>query len=231
MNTTRNNLCIIPARGGSKRIPKKNIKSFLGNPIISYSIKAAINSKLFNEVMVSTDDSEIVDIAKNYGARVPFLRSQNNSDDFATTLSVLEEVVVAYEKADMLFDNICCIYPTAPFVNVTTLKESFEEFIKKDFDSLFSIQKYSFPIQRSLSLIDKRVNFKNPEFANSRSQDLEDSYHDAGQFYWLKRSSINNSTMITNNSGGYVVSELQAQDIDTELDWKLAEMKFSLINE
>ncbi|MHC8949274.1 pseudaminic acid cytidylyltransferase [Sphingobacterium hungaricum] len=231
MNITRNNLCIIPARGGSKRIPRKNIKSFLGNPIISYSIRAAINSNLFSEVMVSTDDSEIANIAKTCGASIPFIRSQNNSDDFATTLSVLKEVVLEYEKIDVFFDNVCCVYPTAPFVSALSLKESFDEFTDKDFDSLFSIQKYSFPIQRSLNFREKKVNFNWPEFTNTRSQDLEESYHDAGQFYWLKRSSINNSTLITENSGGYLVSELQSQDIDTELDWKLAEMKFSLMHD
>ncbi len=231
MSTTTNNLCIIPARGGSKRIPRKNIKDFLGKPIIAYSIDAALKCGLFREVMVSTDDSEIAEVALHLGASVPFLRSPESANDFATTLDVLKEVVMEYERRKVYFDNICCIYATAPFVNDQILKSSFRTFIEEQYESLFPILKYSFPIQRSLSLREKRVSFNWPEHVNTRSQDLDDIYHDAGQFYWLKKSVLSNEAIVTSNSGGYLISELQAQDIDNETDWKLAEMKYRLKDE
>lgn len=230
MNTIQNNLCIIPARGGSKRIPRKNIKKFLGKPIIAYSIEAAFSSGLFTEVMVSTDDLEIAEVAKKYGATIPFFRSKHNANDFATTMDVLIEVVDMFGEEAERFDNICCIYPTAPFVSAETLINSFNIFECKKFDSLFPIIKYSFPIQRSLSLENNKVIFNYPENASKRSQDLKDSFHDAGQFYWLKKEFVRKgASIVTDNTGAYEISELQGQDIDNEVDWKLAELKYELL--
>ena len=151
------NICIIPARGGSKRIPRKNIKEFLGKPIIAYSIKAAIDSGLFDEVMVSTDNLEIADIAKKYGAKVPFMRSAKNSDDFATTFDVIEEVIQSYRSQNKDFENICCVYSCAPFVTSKILLKAYNQLIEKKFDSVFPIISYSFPIQRALKVDQGKV--------------------------------------------------------------------------
>ena len=225
-------MCIIPARGGSKRILRKNIKNFLGKPIIAYSIEAAIKSNLFEKVMVSTDDKEIAAIARKYGAEVPFLRSEKNSNDFATTVDVLVEVIEKYQQNEQNFDSLCCIYPTAPFVTPKRLKDSYNELRNGDYDSVFPIIPFSYPIQRSLKIKDSRLQFFFPEYENFRSQDLETSYHDAGQYYFAKISLLlKNRTIISNYSSGIILSELEAQDIDNEVDWKLAEMKFRLMNE
>ena len=226
------NLCIIPARGGSKRIPKKNIKRFLGKPIISYSIEAAIKSKIFTEVMVSTDDEEIVEISRKFGAKVPFLRSKKNSDDIATTYEVIEEVLQKYQiEQKTTFENICCLYPCAPFVNENKLEQAYNELVNKQLDSIFPIIEYSFPIQRALKLYNNKIKLFNDKYLNSRSQDLKKSYHDAGQFYWMNIEKIlEKKKIITDNCGGLIISELEGQDIDTEIDWKLAELKFKLLS-
>lgn len=226
----QNNLCIIPARGGSKRIPRKNIKNFLGKPIIAYSIQAALKSQLFKDVIVSTDDSEIATIAREHGAIVPFMRSENNSNDFATTLDVLNEVWEACKMEGLTYENICCIYPTAPFVSSEKLKESYHTFVMNDFDSLLPVIRYSFPIQRSFTK-DKLgiINYQYPEFKNTRSQDLSPSFHDAGQFYWLKPLVLKGNSIITSRSGAIEIEELEGQDIDNETDWKLAELKYELL--
>lgn len=230
MSTTQNNLCIIPARGGSKRIPRKNIKDFLGKPIIAYSIEAALSSGLFSEVMVSTDDEEIAEVAKQYGASIPFLRSHKTSDDFATTMDVINEVVQEYKENGQEFNAVCCIYATAPFVSITHLKRSYELFVTNGFDSVFPVMPFGFPIQRALKIKNNISEFINSEFINSRSQDLEKTFHDAGQFYWLSKSLTENSNIImTDNTGAYIISELEGQDIDNEIDWKLAELKYELI--
>ena len=230
MDITRGNLCIIPARGGSKRIPRKNIKDFLGKPIIAYSIEAAIKSKMFTEIMVSTDDDEIAEVARKYGASVPFIRSAENANDFATTMDVIREVADNYAKIDRVFDNVCCIYATSPFVTAEILANSHEIFVDKEFDSLFPVIKYGFPIQRSLSVNHNKIDFNYPEYADVRSQDIEASFHDAGQFYWMKNNIIiTHVNIVTDNTGAYEISELQGQDIDNELDWKLAELKYELL--
>jgi len=227
-----NKLAIIPARGGSKRIPKKNIKSFLGKPIIAYSIEAAIKSGLYSEVMVSTDTLEIANIAKELGASVPFLRSKKNSDDFSTTADVIEEVLLDYKKNGKEFEYATCIYATAPFIDKNKLISSFEILSKNNFDAVFSATPFNFPIQRALKLIDNKIEMFQPEFLNSRSQDLEASYHDAGQFYTFRVKPFLKSKKIwTDNTGIVLINELEAQDIDTEIDWKLAELKYRLIND
>jgi len=221
------NICIIPARGGSKRIPRKNIKNFLGKPIIAYSIEAAINSNLFDEVMVSTDDLEIADIAKKYGAKVPFMRSEKNSDDFATTFDVIEEVINSYKELAVEFDNFCCLYSCAPFVTSEVLLKAYNHLNDKRFDSVFPIIAYSFPIQRALRVDQGKISMMLKENLNVRSQDLEETYHDAGQFYWGSlRKLMLSKKLYTDNTGGIVISELNAQDIDNETDWKLAELKY-----
>jgi N-acylneuraminate cytidylyltransferase len=224
------NICIIPARGGSKRIPRKNIKPFLGKPIISYSIEAALNSKLFDEVMVSTDDFEIATIAKKYGASVPFMRSDKTANDYATTFDVIYEVLQEYKQLNKKFDLSCCIYPCAPFVTKEKLAEGFEILKEHNFDSVFPIIPFSFPIQRALKENERKVSFFYPEFSFSRSQDLEKSYHDAGQFYWLNTEiCMERKKILTDNSGSIVLTELEGQDIDNEIDWKLAELKYEIL--
>ncbi len=226
----KRNICIIPARGGSKRIPRKNIKYFLGKPIIAYSIEAAINSGLFDDIMVSTDDEEIAEIAKKIGAKVPFYRNKETANDFATTLDVIKEVVLEYKKDNIVFDNICCLYATAPFVTVKTLQKSYDKFSKNNYDSLFPVIPYDFPIQRSVKIENEKITFNYPEHTNTRSQDLKQNYHDAGQFYWLKSSIAENSdSIIASNTGAYIITELQGHDIDTEIDWKLAELKYEVL--
>ncbi len=224
------NLCIIPARGGSKRIPRKNIQLFKGKPIISYSIVAAIESGLFDEVMVSTDDMEIAEIAQTYNASVPFMRSAENSNDFATTAAVILEVVHDYKKAGKEFDNICCIYPTAPFVTSARLLEGFE-FIQNGADSVLPILSFDYPIWRSFKMNENEcLEYNWVEFINARSQDLPKTYHDSGQWYWLKRSKLEETgKMIFENTKGIVLRSFEAHDIDTLDDWKLAELKYEFL--
>ena len=224
-------IAIIPARGGSKRIPRKNIRDFLGKPIIAYSIEIALRSNLFDEVMVSTDDAEIAKIAKSYGATVPFIRSSSSSDDMATTADVIQEVLERYRKDNKNFAIGCCIYPTAPFVSELNLEKSIKKLIDKDFDTVFPVVKYSYPIQRALKVNQEKMSLFSEEYKNSRSQDLEESYHDAGQFYTFKVSEfLESNNLWTNNTGVIELSEMSVQDVDTENDWKLAELKYKLLN-
>ncbi|WP_162052373.1 pseudaminic acid cytidylyltransferase [Pontibacter pamirensis] len=223
------NIAIIPARGGSKRIPRKNIKDFLGKPIIAYSIEAALHSGLFEEVMVSTDDEEIAAVAKKYGANVPFLRSSATSDDFATTASVLTEVLQEYATAGANFEYGCCLYPTAPLVKITSIKEAFELTTSQQYHTVFPVLRYSYPIWRSLTMVGDKALMNCPEHLLSRSQDLPASFHDAGQFYWFNvKVFMEKQELFTNNTGAIELSELEVQDIDNLSDWKLAELKYSL---
>lgn len=226
-----NNLCIIPARGGSKRIPRKNIKDFLGKPIIAYSIEAALESKLFDEVMVSTDDMEIADIAVKYGASVPFMRSEKNADDNSTTVDVLLEVIDNYTQSGKYFKAACCIYPTAPFVTTEKLKQGFEKLELEKRDSVFPVVPFTYPVWRGLKKAeDGKVNMVWPEHLNSRSQDLEEIYHDAGQWYWFKVESVKkNKKLFTENTGSIVLNPLEVQDIDNLSDWHIAELKYGYL--
>lgn len=227
------NLAIIPARGGSKRIPKKNIKDFLGKPIITYSIEAALKSSLFNEVMVSTDDEEIAEIAQKYGAKVPFLRSENTTNDYATLTDVVKEVLVNYQEIRKLFDNTCLLLATAPFVNEEKLIKAYNLLITKNADCVITVTEYSFPIQRSFKIIDNgylKMNW--PENMNKRSQDLEKTYHSAGQFCFFKTCEFfKQNKLYMEKLYPFILDNLEVQDIDTETDWKLAEMKYKLILE
>jgi N-acylneuraminate cytidylyltransferase len=224
------NLAIIPARGGSKRIPKKNIKLFLGKPIIAYSIERAIESNLFDDIIVSTDDIEIAKIAKDYGAKVPFFRSEINSSDFATTFDVIEEVINEQHIRNQDYENVCCIYPCAPLISKELIINAFEVMKLNNFDTVFPVVKYGNQIQRALRLNDNRIEMFYPQFQNSRSQDLEDAFYDPGQFYWARIDQlINSGELITKNTGILIIDEMSAQDIDNEIDWKLAELKYSLL--
>lgn len=224
-------LAIIPARGGSKRIPGKNIKHFIGKPIIYYSIDNAIKSKLFDEVMVSTDDVVITNMAKQYHAQVPFIRSNETANDFAPLSVVIEEVLHSYLMQGKEFDFVCCLLPTAPLVTISRILESFELLKKNNFDSVFPVVRFSYPIQRALKIENNQVSMIWPENMLARSQDLMPAYHDSGQFYWLNvKRFLESKKIFAANSGVIVLSELEVQDIDTEDDWKIAEIKFELLN-
>lgn len=220
------NIAIITARGGSKRIPRKNIKEFCGQPIIKYSIDAALNSGVFDEVMVSTDDDEIASIAKAFGANVPFLRTEKTSNDYATTADVLNEVLSEYKKKGKRFDTMCCLYPTAPFVSAKRLRYAFEKLqVDSNADLVMPVVEYGYPPQRGfVETAHGGIEYWMPEYKNSRSQDLPSIFHDAGQFYFYRLCDGN--TFKSEIIIPLRISEMEAQDIDNETDWKLAEIKY-----
>lgn len=223
-------IAIITARGGSKRIPYKNIKEFCGKPIIEYSIQAAKESGIFDEIMVSTNDKKIAAIAVKAGANVPFLRSEVNSDDYATTSDVLLEVLEQYEKVGIQFENACCIYPTAPFVTAQKLKGAMELLKKENCDSVIPVVSFSFPPLRGMTLKEGKLEYMWQEYAMKRSQDLEEIYHDCGQFYaFCVKQFKDSKKLVMDNTVGMVVSEFEVQDIDNETDWELAEAKYQLL--
>lgn len=223
-------IAIITARGGSKRIPQKNIREFCGKPIIAYSIEAAIESNLFDEIMVSTDSEEIAVIARKYGAKVPFMRSEETASDFATTRDVLSEVLREYAKCGRTFDEMVCIYPTAPFITSNKLIDALELMRKKKGALVIPVVKFSYPPQRAYIANDGRLEFKWEEYRNTRSQDLQPFYHDAGQFYCYNISEyLRTDGIITQNIIPYELSESEVQDIDNEEDWIMAEMKYRLM--
>lgn len=227
-----NNLAIITARGGSKRIPRKNIRPFLGKPILAYSIEAALQSGLFSEVMVSTDDSEIALIAEQYGAKVPFFRSAETSDDYSTTADVLLEVLDAYAQQGKYFAHACCLYPTAPFVTAEKLQTAFHKLTEQDADSVIPITAFSFPIWRSFKLDGEKISYNWEEFAPKRSQDLPKAYHDCGQFYFFHTERfLASKKLVTGNTLGIEMPETEVQDIDTVEDWKIAEIKYASLKQ
>lgn len=225
-------IAIITARGGSKRIPKKNIKEFCGKPIIAYSIRAALDSGIFDEVMVSTDSEEIAEIARAYGAKVPFMRSAKTSDDFATTADVLMEVLERYQEMDRTFDVMSCIYPTAPFVTPQKLQSAYDTLKKEQAVMAMPVVAFSYPPQRSYILQGNMLEMKWKENYNKRSQDLEKMYHDAGQFYMYQVDAfVRLKGQMTESIVPVIVDEMEVQDIDNETDWKLAEQKYRLMTE
>ncbi|MCM1049135.1 MAG: pseudaminic acid cytidylyltransferase [Clostridiales bacterium] len=225
-------IAIITARGGSKRIPHKNIKEFCGRPILSYSIQAAVESGIFDTVMVSTDDKEIADIARKYGAEVPFFRSADTANDYATTNDVLLEVLSEYEKRGECFDIAVCIYPTAPFVTADKLKTAVKQLEESKADTLIPVVSFSYPPQRAMVIENERLIFKNPEYLDSRSQDLTPHYHDVGQFYVFRTEPFRvNRKLMIGDILPFIVSELEVQDIDNQTDWEIAEMKYRLMKE
>ena len=223
-------IAIITARGGSKRIPKKNIKEFCGKPIIAYSIRAALDSGIFDEVMVSTDSEEIAEIARAYGAKVPFMRSAKTSDDFATTADVLMEVLERYQEMDRTFDVMSCIYPTAPFVTPQKLQSAYDTLTKEQAVMAMPVVAFSYPPQRSYVLNGNMLEMKWKENYNKRSQDLEKMYHDAGQFYMYQvEAFVRLKGQMTESIVPVIGDEMEVQDIDNESDWKLAELKYQMI--
>ena len=225
-------IAIITARGGSKRIPRKNIKEFCGKSILAYSIEAALQSGIFDTVMVSTDDEEIAEIAKQYGAEVPFFRSEKTANDYAATGDVLLEVLKEYEKRGEHFDFVCCIYPTAPFVTAKKLQKAAGLLADKAADTVMPVVRFGFPPQRSVVLKDGYLQFKWPEYALTRSQDLEPFFHDAGQFYFMRtKSFLTQKKLVMEKTVPLETDEMEVQDIDNEVDWKLAEVKFRMMKE
>ena len=223
-------IAIITARGGSKRIPKKNILDFCGKPIIAYSIAAALESRCFDEVMVSTDSEEIADVAKQYGAVVPFMRSEKSSNDYAATADVILEVLDEYAKRGYNYKYACCIYPTAPFVTGEKLRAAMETLLKENVDTVMPVTAFSFPPLRGLVIKDGKIAPMYPEHILKRSQDLPKVYHDCGQFYCLRVDAfLRTKDLIGQNTAPVIVDELEVQDIDNETDWRLAEMKFRML--
>ena len=221
------NVCIIPARGGSKRIPRKNIKLFLGKPIISYSIEMALSTGLFDEVMVSTDDKEIASIAIEYGARVPFFRSEDTSNDYSTTMDVLEEVISQYRSLGQEYDVVCCLYPTAVLSKMEDIQKGYQ--LLKEADMVLPVTEFSFPPLRSFKVSNQGfAEYCYPEHINTRSQDLETWFHDAGQWYWFQTETLFMSSSKIRKRV-LKLSNMQVQDIDNKDDWDLAELKFKIL--
>lgn len=226
-----NRVAIIPARGGSKRIPRKNIRSFLGEPIIAYPIKALQESQLFDRIIVSTDDEEIAEIAIKYGAEVPFFRSSENSTDTAGTLPVIQEVIEQLSIHSSNVDTICCVYPTSVFIDAALIAQAVDHLENNQFTSVVAVTAYSHPIQRAIQKNGSTIQFKNPENRLIRTQELEIFYHDTGQLYILSGLNIHNETSIfTENTGCIELSSTFVQDIDNPEDWQLAELKYQLLH-
>jgi len=225
------NICVIPARGGSKRIPKKNIRNFHGQPIIAYSIQSAINSGCFEKVIVSTDDPEIAAVALEFGADVPFERPAEISDDHATTVDVIQHAIEWCESQGWQIDNLCCVYATAPFLTSEDLIQGLNLLEDQDINYAFSATSFSFPIQRGFYLdeVEAVVMFQ-PEHINTRSQDLREAYHDAGQFYWGKVPAFRAGLpFFAKHSKPVLIPRERVQDIDTTADWNYAEKMFELL--
>jgi pseudaminic acid cytidylyltransferase len=218
-------LCIIPARGGSKRIPRKNIKLFCGKPMIEWSINAALQSGCFDQVIVSTDDAEISELAQQCGAQVPFIRPATLSDDFTGTMAVIAHALAWFDAQDQVPDQVCCLYPTAPFVSGEDLRTGLKVLTESEADYAFSVTSYAFPIQRAIRITaEQRVEMFTPDHMNSRSQDLEAAFHDAGQFYWGRASAWREGKMILSQASMPVLlPRHRVQDIDTIEDWVMAE--------
>ncbi len=223
-------LAVIPARGGSKRIPRKNIKYFLGEPMIAHSISIARRSGLFKHIIVSTDDPEIVEVAKKYGAEVPFIRPSNLADDYSGTVPVIAHAINECLSLGYHFDWVCCIYPAAPFIKIVDLEETLS-LVKKNHSSYcFPVAEYRSPIQRAMRMLpNKRLESFLADFVDNRTQDLEKAYYDAGQFYWARPSTWLKNSNIHNNGLGYLIPGWRAIDIDQVEDWVMAEMFASVI--
>lgn len=225
-------IAIIPARGGSKRIPRKNIKEFLGKPLIAYSIQTAIESKLFDKIIVTTDDEEIASIAQKYGAKVPFIRPKELADDFTGTADVVNHALKWLKEHGDEYDYVCTIYATAPLLQSKYLVEGFEKLKNSDAINAFSATSMPFPIQRTFKITaNGRCEMFWPENYNVRSQDLEEAYQDAGQFYWTKADKRSDEIMFGKDSIPIVLPRHLVQDIDTLEDWQRAEIMYRVIQE
>jgi pseudaminic acid cytidylyltransferase len=226
-------VAIIPARGGSKRIPRKNIKPFYGKPIIVWSIEAAMDSGCFDRVVVSTDDQEIAEVAKQHGAEVPFMRPKSLSDDFTGTTAVVNHAIEWLNGEGGAVDLACCIYATAPFVRAVDISSGLALLDESGADFSFSVTTFPFPIQRAIKIRnDQRCEMFQPEMFNQRSQDLEEAFHDAGQFYWGKAEAwLKDKMMFSPSAIPYILPRIRVQDIDTMEDWENAEIVYRLMNE
>jgi len=224
-------LAIIPARGGSKRIPRKNIRPFHGRPIIGWSIGAALASGLFDRVIVSTDDAEIAEVARSEGAEVPFLRPAELADDHTGTVPVINHAIRWHRDAGQTVDDACCIYATAPFVTAAALAEGYRLLMTRGRGFAFSVTRYGFPIQRALRLRDDgALAMFQPQHLATRSQDLEEAYHDAGQFYWGKvEAFLQNLPLFSEHAVPVILPRHLVQDIDTLEDWRRAELMFAVL--
>ncbi len=227
------NIAVIPARGGSKRIPRKNIKSFFGKPMIAWAIEAAIASGCFDDIIVSTDDDEIAEVAKAFGATVPFMRPESLSDDHTGTIPVIKHAIEWYHEHVKPVDYVCCIYATAPFLQPSDLNQGLTLVQNNDIDYAFSVTSYAFPIQRALRLSEcGRVTMFQPKHFNTRSQDLEEAWHDAGQFYWGRVGAWNNEKpLFSDRSAAIALPRHRVQDIDTPEDWTRGEWLFKAMRE
>ena len=227
------NICVIPARAGSRRIPRKNIKEFNGKPIIAYSIEAALKSNCFSQVIVSTDDDEISDVAKKYGAYVPFVRPDELSNDYVGTIPVIKHTIEWMEDNNNYIENVCCLYATAPFIQSKIISKAYQQLKNSSADYCFSVTSFAFPIQRAIRIVqDNKVDMFYPEHFNTRSQDLEEACHDAGQFYWGKAQAFKAELpLFSEVATPYVLPRYLVQDIDTMEDWIRAEIMFKVLLE
>jgi pseudaminic acid cytidylyltransferase len=221
-------IAVIPARGGSKRIPRKNIKDFCGKPMIAWSIEAATASGLFDHIIVSTDDIEISEIAKQWGAEVPFVRPQELSDDHTATRPVVNHAIGMTEKLYGCPEYVCCIYATAPFIQAEDIKLGLAKLIEAKCEFAFTVTSFPYPIQRAIKITTEgRVDMFNPEYCVTRSQDLEDAYHDAGQFYWGRTDAFTKNLLTySEHAVPIILPRHRVQDIDTPEDWYRAELMF-----
>jgi len=226
------NVAIIPARGGSKRIPRKNIKLFKGKPMLSYSIEAAIKSGCFDRVIVSTDDAEISKVAIDMGAEVPFVRPPNLSDDHTATVPVIKHAIEYINTNGGCVDLACCIYATAPFVQAKDLEQAFEKISNSNSHYCLSVTTFPYPIQRALRIVDSgSIAMIKPENYDVRSQDLEEAYHDAGQFYFgTAQAWLEGLPILADKSLPLIIPRCRAQDIDTQEDWEQAELMYEVLN-
>ncbi|HEY9746959.1 MAG TPA: pseudaminic acid cytidylyltransferase, partial [Oculatellaceae cyanobacterium] len=224
-------LAVIAARGGSKRIPRKNIRPFLGQPIIQYVIEAAAASQCFDSLIVSTEDTEIQAVSVAAGAEVPFLRSAKAADDHADLNDVLLEVLETYRAQGVFYDLVCLLLPTAPFITPKRIREGYQQLVERpDLDAVIPVSRLG-PVQRALTIRDNRLTMLWPEYRDARSNDLEPAYQDCGQFYWLRTERfLAEKEIYMKNAGAILVPELETQDIDTEADWQMAELKYRLLH-
>ncbi len=224
-------LCVIPARGGSKRIPRKNIKSFCGQSMIAYSIKVAIASECFDKVIVSTDDQEIAEVAKSFRAEVPFIRPDELANDYTATIPVIKHAIEWFDDQGRSPSEVCCLYATAPFVQEDSIRKAYKKMKQEKADYCFTVTSFAFPIQRAIKITaENRIEMFYSEYLETRSQDLEESYHDAGQFYWGKAEAFKQQKpLFSKGSTPYILPRHLVQDVDTPEDWKRAELMYEVL--
>ena len=224
-------ICVIPARGGSKRIPRKNIRNFCGKPMIAWAIGYALQSRLFDKVIVSTDDKDIADVAQSAGAEIPFIRPANLADDFTPTVAVIAHALEVCQEIGWTIEYACCIYPCVPFLEISDLSATFALLQKYDNSFVYPVTEFAHPIQRAMRrLPNGQMQLLCPEHELARTQDLERTYHDTGQFYWGSASSWTSSTMLHSAGRGLIVPNWRVIDIDNDDDWRRAELLYKAIN-